>query len=74
MEKKINNKACPEVIMYCYTSCEYAKWLHSFLIVKRFKMGENNDNKNKQKKGVEFIHVSEHFLWKRGPELINSDQ
>lgn len=59
--------------MYCYTSCEYAKWLHSFLIVKRFKMGENNDNnKNKKKKGVEFIYVSEHSLWKRGRELIIS--
>lgn len=38
MEKKNKNKACPEVIMYCYTLCEYAKWLQLFLIVKRFKM------------------------------------
>lgn len=26
-KKKKLNKACPEVIMYCYTSCGYAKWL-----------------------------------------------
>lgn len=34
--KKNMNTACPEVIMYCYTSCGYAKWWqkHWFLIVK----------------------------------------
>lgn len=37
------NKTCPEVIMYCYTSCGYAKWFqkHSFLIVKDSKWGKN---------------------------------
>ena len=34
-QKEKKNKACPEVIMYCYTLCGYAKWLkHSILIVK----------------------------------------
>lgn len=49
MEKKKNNnnKACPEVIMYCYTSCEYAKWLQLFLIVKRFKMRGKKIKKKK---------------------------
>lgn len=34
--KKKKNKACREVIMYCYTSCGNAKWLEK---KNPFKMG-----------------------------------